>query len=115
MSLFKSILLVLQCEQVLKFKGDGTFGDPAICDRCGIKVARSGDIHRHMLSHLSAEEKVVRQVPLQIYLSLAVPDHCYFVGLTRALTLIAGIRVCRGEMWPRIFVLYSKLLHHYIF
>lgn len=53
-----SILLVGTCEQILR--ADGTFGDPAICEVCLTKVARSGDIHRHMLSHLPAEEKALK-------------------------------------------------------
>ncbi|KAJ4000326.1 hypothetical protein F5050DRAFT_562950 [Lentinula boryana] len=39
------------------FKADGTLKDPAVCDLCGTKVARKGDLPRHMRSHLSAEEK----------------------------------------------------------
>ncbi|KIK56450.1 hypothetical protein GYMLUDRAFT_821052 [Collybiopsis luxurians FD-317 M1] len=31
--------------------------DPTVCELCGTKVARKGDIPRHMQSHLSAEEK----------------------------------------------------------
>ncbi|KIK56466.1 hypothetical protein GYMLUDRAFT_247958 [Collybiopsis luxurians FD-317 M1] len=31
--------------------------DPTVCDVCGTRVARKGDIPRHMQSHLSAEEK----------------------------------------------------------
>lgn len=53
-----SILLVGTCEQILR--ADGTFGDPAICEVCLTKVARSGDIHRNMLSHLPAEEKALK-------------------------------------------------------
>ncbi|KIK57353.1 hypothetical protein GYMLUDRAFT_247001 [Collybiopsis luxurians FD-317 M1] len=31
--------------------------DPTVCELCGTKVARKGDVPRHMQSHLSAEEK----------------------------------------------------------
>ncbi|KAF9078820.1 hypothetical protein BDP27DRAFT_1310229 [Rhodocollybia butyracea] len=39
------------------YKPDGTIKDPTICEICGTKVARASDIHRHMKSHLSSEEK----------------------------------------------------------
>ncbi|KIK56449.1 hypothetical protein GYMLUDRAFT_820992 [Collybiopsis luxurians FD-317 M1] len=34
-----------------------TSRDPTVCEVCGTRVARKGDIPRHMQSHLSAEEK----------------------------------------------------------
>lgn len=70
-----SILLVVTCEQALK--ADGTFGDPATCEMCLTKVARSGDIHRHMLSHFPAEEKALFEVSVHfdrfVFLSLLAP------------------------------------------
>ncbi|KAJ4474963.1 hypothetical protein J3R30DRAFT_3406134 [Lentinula aciculospora] len=39
------------------YNADGTLKDLTVCDLCGTKVARKGDIPRHMRRHLSAEEK----------------------------------------------------------
>ncbi|KAJ3872526.1 hypothetical protein F5051DRAFT_153338 [Lentinula edodes] len=58
------------------YNGDGTLKDPTICDECGTKVARSGDMRRHMRKHLSAAEKLSK--------SYACPfDGCNFKNLQK--------------------------------
>ncbi|KAJ3717849.1 hypothetical protein C8R42DRAFT_154651 [Lentinula raphanica] len=39
---------------------DGTLVNPAICEVCGTKVARKGDLTRHKRRHLTPEEKLAR-------------------------------------------------------
>ncbi|KAJ3863261.1 hypothetical protein EV359DRAFT_64948 [Lentinula novae-zelandiae] len=42
----------------LVYNDDGTLKDPTVCEECWTKVARSGDMRRHMRKHLSAAEKL---------------------------------------------------------
>ncbi|KAE9405369.1 hypothetical protein BT96DRAFT_988417 [Gymnopus androsaceus JB14] len=71
--LWRSLLLIFNCYLLLfnqltqwlrtktpAHKADQTLKDPTVCDLCGTKVARKGDIPRHMRRHLSAEDKAAK-------------------------------------------------------
>ncbi|KAJ4469128.1 hypothetical protein C8R41DRAFT_629263 [Lentinula lateritia] len=61
----------------LVYNDDGTLKDPTVCEECWTKVARSGDMRRHMRKHLSAAEKLSK--------SYACPfDGCNFKNLQKS-------------------------------
>ncbi|KAJ3934127.1 MAG: hypothetical protein NXY57DRAFT_725535 [Lentinula lateritia] len=64
----------------LVYNDDGTLKDPTVCEECWTKVARSGDMRRHMRKHLSAAEKLSNP-----HRSYACPfDGCNFKNLQKS-------------------------------